>query len=130
MKVRILVAEPDWFLARMYFENLNKHGYEVELCSSGSECMQKYRHDASHDQDTKYDILILNEELEAKSGIRIIDEILFLNPGQKILVISDKKDLPNRAVSVIVKPFSMYGLIQEIGKIASKLENPYLNYSS
>jgi DNA-binding response OmpR family regulator len=122
------VAESDIFLARMYCEKLGKHGYEIDPCINGHDCIQKYHQSMrSPDQNTNpFDIILINEDIEQKSGIRIIDEILFFNPNQKFLVISSQKNV-NHNVSAIAKPFSMYDLIQRLDKIASKLENPYLN---
>ena len=82
----------------------------------------------SPDKRDSYDIFLINEDIEKKSGIRIIDEVLFCNPNQKVLVMTNnEKDITSHNVSIIVKPFSMYDFVQKIGKITAKMENPYLN---
>lgn len=134
MKVRILVAEPDSFLAEIYSKKLGGCGYAVESCNSGSDCIQKYRQSTRPSDKNlipSFDIIMINEDIETQSEIRIIDEILFSNPDQRMLVISShQKDSSRHNVSIIAKPFSVFSLIQRIDEMAKKLENPYLNRAS
>jgi len=136
MKLRILVAEPDSFLAAVYSEKLAQCGYEITICRSELECISKYHHklkesfSANPDPHNPFGIVLVSESLGTKNGIPIIDEISYLNPKQKILLISGyQKTMPqNPSIEIIEKPFSIPFLISRLKQISHKpTHKPYLN---
>ena len=130
MKLRLLIGESVPFLAEMYHEKLTNLRCDVTLCYKDDECLYKYQQHArisSNNLENKnpFDVVIMDDGL-MQNGIKTVNDIISINPKQKILFITGRKEnfLPKQCIEIIEKPFSMKNFIQRLGKMNETMHNP------
>ena len=119
--MNLLIGESQSFLAESYYEKLTNLGHQVAVCKEGKECIDKYQKSLKESLfgNNSLDIVIVDEEL-INNGLETIDEILSINPKQKVLFITNHKSMfaPKTSnISIIEKPFTMYGMIQQLEEL-------------
>jgi len=122
---RLLVVEDDPFLSDIYNTKLKQAGFDVELATTGEECMQKL-------VEGKYDLMVLDIVLPQLDGWEILSRIKELrrqnsNPALndlKIIILSNlgqkeeiKKGLDLGANGFMIKAhFTPSEVAEEINK--------------
>ncbi len=131
--LNLLVGESQSFLAELYHEKLTNLGHRVTICKYRKECITKYqklvRENISGCTQNILDVVIVDEGL-LDDGLKTIDEILSIAPRQKVLFItSHKKSMfppKDSTISIIEKPFPIYGMIQKLEELESGSEAQFL----
>lgn len=121
--LNLLVGESQSFLAESYYEKLTNLGHRVEMCKEGKECIDKYQESLKESLfgNNSLDIVIVDELIN--NGLETIDEILSINPKQKVLFITNHKSifsLKTSNISIIEKPFPMYSMIEKLEELGTK----------
>jgi len=128
--LRILVAEDDADVRDSYKEMLERSNYSVLTAQDGKECIDMYREElelrkSETDSDnltSSFEVVILDHMMPRKNGLQTAEEILALNPHQRIIfasaylegtILASVKQL-GRIIEVIKKPFPLEKLIDVI----------------
>jgi len=110
---RILVADDEKAIGDIVKFNLEKEGFEVELCFDGDECIKNI-------QENNYQLILLDIMMPKKDGFEVLKEI---RPNYKmpIIILTAKEDEEDKirglelgADDYIVKPFSMRELVARV----------------
>ena len=140
--MRILVAEDEEDIKKVYEVNLSDRGHEVILTSDGEECLKVYRqqlqehhqqeeeerrhHDemttSSSSSSSPFDVVILDYKMPKKDGLQVAKEILDINPEQRIIfasayvqdILAESVKELKRVVELMQKPFSMSVLVDTV----------------
>ena len=125
--MRILIAEDEPGILRIYKLFLEAEGFEVTATSDGTFCMDQYMF--SNLNDTPFDIVILDYRMPRKNGRQVIEEIVKINPDQTIIMITayqqemmDYEEFRN--VRVFLKPFDPDDLTELLKKLDLDKKNP------
>lgn len=127
---KVLVAEDEVDLLESYKEIFDIHNYNVFTAQDGEECLDIYREEfelkkSKKDDDNPvipFDVVILDYMMPRKNGLQTAQEILSLNPNQRIIfasaylegtILKAAKQL-GRIIEVIKKPFPLNELIDLI----------------
>lgn len=126
--MKILIAEDEPEILRLYKILLENEGHEVLATKDGAECLLAYKN--MLDRDTRianppFDLVILDHRMPQKTGLDTANEILAICPSQEILMITayggelDLKD-DLRKMKIMRKPFEVDELISIIHQLGSK----------
>ncbi|GEM_PF-1327026 len=112
---RILLAEDEDFLRRLYGALLEESGLIVEICSDGQEALELLNGDAN------FDLLITDIKMPRLDGFQLYQAIQEIRPDLPVIMISGFADLEkvkalekNGRVSFVQKPFSNTELLVKI----------------
>jgi two-component system cell cycle response regulator CpdR len=125
---KILIAEDEPEILRIYKILLEDEGYQVFTAINGKECLDAYKTELDKMADNRppFDLVLLDHRMPEKSGAEVAKEILALCPTQRLLMVTaypdhyelqDKK-LKNK-MQVIQKPFDPDELLKTISKLIS-----------
>ena len=135
--MKILVAEDDPDIARLYELALKSRKHDVIITEDGEKCLEAY-HEALKltnwaNNDSPFDVVVLDYRMPKKDGMEVAEEILALNPQQRIIfasayvkdALADAIKQFNHVVELIPKPFKINVLIDTIENevIYKALEN-------
>jgi len=117
--VRILIAEDEPGTNETYRLLLDDEGHETTVTANGEECLQIYRRNVE-----AFDLLILDYRMPVKDGGTVLQEVLKVNPNQKVLIASAySKTLLRRLnleldnVKVLQKPFEPELLLDTVNEL-------------
>ena len=126
---RILIVEDDLNLLKTLKQVLVKSNYQVDLAQKISRVEQLV-----HDND--YDLLIFDRVIDKQDSINFLEELRSEQNFIRVLVISQKKLLVDRLMSLkvaddyLAKPFAMKELLLKVTNLLSrsklKLEERYV----
>lgn len=116
---RILVVDDESPIAHMEKVMLEKLGYTVDTCSSGSEGLSVIRQDPA-----RYDLVITDQTMPSMTGAELAREITRLRPGMPILLCTGYSEKVTRdnfksfgISSMIYKPLSISVLSLEVSRL-------------
>jgi two-component system cell cycle response regulator CpdR len=120
--MKILVAENEPEVLRLYRALLEDEGHEVTTAKDGIECVSVYRSALGNDvQEGKppFDLVIIDHKMPNKTGAEAADEILALCPTQQVLIITayggELKMISNLdTVKIIRKPLDIDEFISSV----------------
>ena len=118
--LNILIAEDDTDLAEIYSDILETRGHRVKLTFDGVECVEIYE---NKQNETPFDVIILDYLMPRKNGSQVAREILQNNPDQRIIFISafgqklidDLEGIEDK-IEFLTKPTRSHSLIEVIEK--------------
>jgi CheY-like chemotaxis protein len=125
--LKILVAEDEPEIMRIYTLLLKNKGYEVVGTDDGKKCIEAYKlrlKDAS-DGKTPFDLVMLDYRMPQKNGTEVAEAILDLCPAQKLLMVTayrdqlELKDEKLKKMQLMEKPFDVDELLTRIARLAS-----------
>jgi CheY-like chemotaxis protein len=139
----ILIGEDESDIALLYKIALERRNHTVSITYNGEDCLNKYheklqcqRFDrlySTSGQVLPFDVVILDYKMPKIDGIRVAQEILAVNPHQRIIFASayvretllDPVKRLNQVVEVMEKPFGVNALMDTIDDngIYSELRN-------
>lgn len=142
--MHVLIAEDESDLLMQYAEALEERGHKVTTSRDGVECMKIYqietelgRDDEDHNQ---FDAVILDYQMPFKNGLETAQEILKINPKQRIIFASGyveetfSESIKNlkQITEIMKKPFKLQALIDtlEDKEIYKKLEELNVDISA
>ena len=128
MKQSILIAEDNQFTALQYNRILGKYGHQVLITKDGEECLKKYREtfekNKKNDQLIEpFDVVILDQSMPKKTGREVAEDILKINPNQRIVFASaynvarenESTEDFEENFEFLQKPFSLSKFVRQIG---------------
>lgn len=123
--LKILVAEDEPEILRLYKLLLEDEGYEVFTTIDGQECVDKYK--AELEKTTKksppFDLVLLDHRMPKKNGAETAIELLTLCPTQRLLMVTvyaghlDLQVEKLKTMEKLEKPFDPDELLSTISKL-------------
>jgi CheY-like chemotaxis protein len=128
----ILIGEDEFDIALLYKIALEKRDHRVSIAYNGEECLKKYHEKlqclrfsrlySSSGYIMPFDVVILDHKMPKIDGIRVAQEILAVNPHQRIIFASayvretllDSVKGLNQVVEIMEKPFGVNALMDTI----------------
>jgi two-component system KDP operon response regulator KdpE len=123
--LKILVAEDEPKILRIYELLLGNEGYQVYGTKDGKECFDVYKTELK-DNNIPFDLVLLDLRMPEKDGVEVAKEIFAVCSTQKILMVTayagqlSLMDENLKKLRVIEKPFDA----DELLKIISQLTKP------
>lgn len=124
--MHILIAEDDKDLLDQYVDALNEKGHTVTRTNDGDECVKiyemRYLAKQSDDNLSLFDAVILDYQMPIKNGLDTAQEILKINPHQRIIFASgfvqetffeSIKNL-KQITEIMKKPFALQALVDTL----------------
>jgi CheY-like chemotaxis protein len=118
MSPLILLVDDDPLIRSLGKELLEHLGYEVEAAGNGREALESYR------RLGKVDLVILDYYLPDRDGLQVLQDLLALDPGVRVLVASgfipsQEADLTREmgAAGLICKPYRLAELEDRIREV-------------
>ncbi|MEO9364180.1 MAG: response regulator, partial [Nitrososphaera sp.] len=115
--MKILVAEDEPNIAKVYKISFEERGHEVIVTHNGVECLEEYRHhiETGGQSAVPFDVVLLDYRMPKKDGMEVAREILALVPKQRIIFVSayvletlqDAVKTLSRVVEMMQKPFEI-----------------------
>jgi DNA-binding response OmpR family regulator len=131
--MKILVAEDEPNISRLYQISFEDADHEVTLTNNGFDCLEQYykslkeseRKEDTSDafiKKTPFDVVILDYRMPKKDGMEVAREILAIRPNQRIIFVSafvldtlnDAVKNLDRVVEMVQKPFEIEELMSLI----------------
>ena len=130
--LEILIGEDEYDIALLYKIALEKRKHIVSIAYNGEECLKKYHEKfqrlrfsrlySSSGNVLPFDAVILDHKMPGIDGIRVAEEILAVNPHQRIIFASayvretllDSVKRLNQVVEIMEKPFGVNALMDTI----------------
>jgi CheY-like chemotaxis protein len=128
--LKVLVAEDEPNILRLYQISFEEAGHEVTITSNGFECLEQYHKNLAEFEKaeaisdafikrTPFDVVILDYRMPKKDGMEVAKEILTIKPQQRIIFVSayvmdtlqDAVKNLDRVVELVQKPFEIEELI-------------------
>jgi CheY-like chemotaxis protein len=141
--MKILIAEDDIDISRLYKRVLEKRGHQVTITDNGQCCLEIYNkelQDITLNTDPSkhiqpFDAVILDYKMPKINGMEVAKEILAINPHQRIIFASayvketliDSIKQLNQVVELLQKPFGQDVLIDTLEDKEIYLELQKLN---
>lgn len=136
--MKILIADDDRDILALYKTFLESKDKEVTVTTDGRKCVEEYKRKYnSQELQNYFDVVVLDQKMPIMTGLQAAEEILKINPKQRIVFASgylEKTLLEvltklNKAIAVIEKPFSLEVLDYMINTsdIFEKLEKININ---
>jgi two-component system, cell cycle response regulator CpdR len=132
MGMKILVAEDSPSLAMLYKKSLEKRGHTVIVTENGLKCLYQYTDDYKiRGEDKKktslYDLVILDHKMPRMEGTDVAQEIIEMNPKQRILFVTGHvKEMMKgvrkigEKIELMQKPFPVNAMIRQVEGINSR----------
>ena len=125
--MKILIAEDEPEILRIYKLLLGEKGYQVIATEDGKECLDEYKTELNKTMngDIPFNLVILDYRMPEKNGIEVAKEILALCPAQELLMVTAYKgqlelhDKNLQKMQIIEKPFDVDELLVTISQLAS-----------
>jgi CheY-like chemotaxis protein len=83
-QIRVLVAESNHDLRYLYQTYLESFGLDMEIVDGGKACLNRLY--GNTENNTNFDVVIINTHLSDAPGLDIAKEIHKKNPGQRIVI--------------------------------------------
>jgi len=106
-KLRVLVVDDDWPMAKTLVDILRAKGYGAEAAYSGSEALERMRED-------RFDCVLTDIKMPDVNGVELLREIKAVRPELPVLFMSAyatgelvKQGLKEGAVGSLVKPLDI-----------------------
>ncbi len=124
--MRILISEDVRHTAMQYKMSLEERDHHVITTQNGEECLQIYQKEkqTKKENETPFDVVILDYRMPQKDGMNVAKEIRALNPSQRIIfasaylkdaLIDSMKDL--HGLEFLEKPFELDELVEAVESI-------------
>ena len=125
--MKILVAEDEPEILRIYKLLLEEKGYQVFATEDGKQCLNAYKTELNKTMNGNipFNLVILDYRMPEKNGIEVAKEILALCPGQELLMVTAYKgqlelqDQVLQKMQIIEKPFDVDELVSTITQLVS-----------
>lgn len=128
--MKILIAEDSPSYCLLYKNSLESRGHMVEITRDGIECIYKYSDEyikkGYKDENlSPFDLVILDHQMPRLKGLEVAQEILELNPKQRILLVTAHvksmmegiRKLGGK-IELLSKPFPSLAMIRQVEGLA------------
>lgn len=131
MTLKILIAEDNVDIGKLYTATLESRGHKVVLTKNGKECMERYITELKSGNTKNsfpFDLVIVDQAMPIKDGATLVGEILDQRPNQRIIFATAHRDqvIKNfgkirKAVEIFDKPFHLKNLIYAVESKTHKI---------
>ena len=118
--MRLLIIEDERTLCDAVSKSLEKDGFEVDVCYTGAEALEKTGAD-------KYDLIILDLNLPRMDGMDILKKLRLNDQETKVLILSARGNAADKIAGLdagandyLVKPFAFEELLARIRVLLRK----------
>lgn len=128
--MNVLIAEDEHDIALLYKMALERRNHQVTTTENGENCLKAYHEKyqnirfAIHDigQTLPFDVVILDHKMPKINGMQVAEEILAMNPRQRIIfasayvkeTLTDSIKKLKQVVELMQKPFNVNTLIDTV----------------
>jgi CheY-like chemotaxis protein len=123
--LKIIVAEDDADMAKLYKDALSERGHEVFLTTNGKDCFEEYRLRNTYrgvESRPPFDVVILDFSMPVLDGFEAAKQIFRLQPLQRIIFASayaqdtlfDRIKKSKMDVGLLQKPFTIDALVHTV----------------
>lgn len=124
---KILVAEDEPEILRLYKLLLEDEGYQVFTSIDGQECIDAYKTELNRttEKNPPFDLVMLDHRMPKKNGAEVAIELLTLCPTQRLLMVTvyaghlDLQVEKLKKMQKLEKPFEPDELLNTISKLLS-----------
>ena len=127
--LKILVAEDEPEILRLYKLLLEEKGYQVITTIDGKECLDSFKKELTKtgsNQLPPFDLVILDYRMPRMTGVEVAKEILRVCPDQRLLMVTVyaghldlQDDILKNKMQVIQKPFDVDELLNTVSLIVN-----------
>ena len=125
--MKILVAEDEPEILRIYKLLLEEKGYQVISTEDGKQCLNAYKTELNKttNGNIPFNLVILDYRMPEKNGIEVAKEIMAICPDQELLMVTAYKgqlelqDQVLQRMQIIEKPFDVDELVSTITQLVS-----------
>mgnify|MGYP001095462449 CR=1 FL=1 len=128
--MRLLIIEDERTLCDAVSKSLEKDGFEVDVCYTGAEALEKTGAD-------KYDLIILDLNLPSMDGMDILKKLRLNDQETKVLILSARSEVADKvegldagANDYLAKPLKYESLLEILKKydnlIDKSIENDFI----
>jgi DNA-binding NtrC family response regulator len=103
--VRVLVVDDEAIACRRLKTALEKHGYSVETCPSGTDALVRLRTE-------RFDVVVTDIRMDDVDGLQVLDMVQKTHPSTKTILITGyatvevaREALAKGAFDFVAKPF-------------------------
>ncbi|EHI74159.1 response regulator [Streptococcus criceti] len=125
MTLRILLAEDEEQLARVYQAALEHQGYQVDHAPNGQEAVDLSR-------ENPYDVIILDIMMPIKTGLEALSEIRALGDRTHIIMLTAMSEINDRVTGLdagadeyLTKPISLKELLARLRSMERRLDGSF-----
>lgn len=127
IRLNILIAEDEPYIAFIYFKTLNDQGHRVIITRDGEEFLIRYNEILQKVRETTnarehiqpFDVVIVDNDMPKMDGLEVVKEIFSINFRQRIIVassfsidkFSEAAKRFSRSLEILLKPFSPETLV-------------------
>ena len=123
--LKILVAEDEPEILRLYKLLLEDEGYQVFTTIDGQDCLDRYKIELekTKEKSPPFDLVLLDHRMPKKDGAEVAIEILALCPTQPLLMVTvfaghhDLQVEKLKKMEKLEKPFDPDELLTTISKL-------------
>jgi len=128
--MNVLIAEDEHDIALLYKMALERRNHQVTTTENGENCLKAYHERCQnirfsiHDigQTLPFDVVILDHKMPKINGMQVAEEILAMNPRQRIIfasayvkeTLTDSIRMLKQVVELMQKPFNVNTLIDTV----------------
>ena len=128
--MNILIAEDENDIAILYKMALEKRNHQVTTTENGENCLKAYHEKCQYirsavhaiGQTLPFDVVILDHKMPKINGMQVAEEILAINPRQRIIfasayvkeTLTDSIRKLKQVVELMQKPFNVNTLIDTV----------------
>ncbi len=117
----VLVVDDEPIVGKRLGPALSRDGYEVEVCESGKEAVDRIN-------ARTFDIVVTDVRMEDVDGLKVLDHVMQKSPRTKVIIISGyatiemaREALAKGAYDFIAKPFKPKELRTVLTRVAKAL---------
>lgn len=103
--VSVLVVDDEPIVGKRLGPALSRDGYEVEVCESGQEAVDRIN-------ERRFDIVVTDVRMEDVDGLKVLEHVMNKSPQTKVIIITGyatiemaREALAKGAYDFIAKPF-------------------------
>ncbi|MGV7227643.1 MAG: hybrid sensor histidine kinase/response regulator [Nitrospirales bacterium] len=122
---RILFVEDEKSLAKLGEEALKRYGYEVRVCTSGSEALEAFQA-----EPFRFDAVVTDQTMPKMTGEVLSQELLRIRPDVPIILCTGFTHLitPEKAKAIGIRAFLMKPLLsRDLGRVLHEIVPPKTN---
>ncbi len=120
--LRILVVDDESIVGKRLKPILEKSGYQVDVCESGTAALERLA-------EKTFDIVVTDVRMDDVDGLQVLARVLATSPSTKVIIITGyatvelaREALTKGAFDFIAKPFKPDDLRAVIRKAVKQLE--------
>lgn len=126
--MKILVAEDEPEILRIYKLLFGEKGYQVTATNDGRKCLDAYQMALNKitDNESPFDLVILDYRMPEKNGVEVAKQILRQCPNQELLMVTaykdqfELKDKDLEKMKIMEKPFDIDELLLTISELGNQ----------